>query len=185
MGKTSREDDLLELFFNEPTKQWHFKDIKKAIHIPDNNISRWLKIFQAKGIIEKTRPEGKMPHYLAKYESAEYRSLKRLFAASKLHKSGLIRFLLSLADAKTIIIFGSFTRWDWHKGSDIDIFIYGDTELDLSPFEEKLSHQLHVFRCTNRKDFEKLGHKLIKSIVLGDLIKGDVSFFEVSIHAEA
>ena len=31
-------------------------------------------------------------------------------------------------NAKAVIIFGSFGRGDWHRDSDIDIFVYGNIE---------------------------------------------------------
>jgi len=36
MGKPSKESQVLELFFNEPTKHWHFTDIVKTSKVGVN-----------------------------------------------------------------------------------------------------------------------------------------------------
>jgi len=43
MGKPSKESKIIELFFNEPSKHWHFKDIVKEAKISENRANYWLK----------------------------------------------------------------------------------------------------------------------------------------------
>jgi len=43
MGKLSKEPKIVELFFNEPSKYWHFKDIVKTAKISENRANYWLK----------------------------------------------------------------------------------------------------------------------------------------------
>ena len=41
----SKEEQMLELFFNSPTKQWRFKDILKTAKITRSKADKWLKLF--------------------------------------------------------------------------------------------------------------------------------------------
>ena len=124
-----------------------------------------------------------MPYYTSR-DSIEYQHKKKLFAYKKLYQTGLLNHLSELKKAKTIILFGSFARWDWYKESDIDIFIYGDPEgLNLARYELKLKKDIQLFTCKNKKDLKKLGPGLIQNIIQGNIIKGNLDFLKVKINA--
>ncbi|MEK6817094.1 MAG: hypothetical protein AABY09_05745, partial [Nanoarchaeota archaeon] len=120
--KLSKEDDIVYLFFNHPSKHWRFSEIRNEVKIADNKVSRWLKGLEKGKVILKVKASHKMPYYIANYASPEYQNRKRLFAYRMLYDSGLLNYLSSLEKADAVIIFGSFTRWDWFSESDLDIF---------------------------------------------------------------
>ena len=41
----SKEDNMLKLFFNSPTKEWHFEEILKQAKITRSKGAGWLKVF--------------------------------------------------------------------------------------------------------------------------------------------
>ena len=175
MGKPSKEENVLVLFFNYPSKHWYFKEIKKQVPIADAKISRWLKEFIKRNLVKRVKPNGKMPYYVANYDSSEYNNTKKIFSLNQFHHSGLLNHLSSLEKAKAIFIFGSFARGDWYKESDIDLFIYGDPEgLDLGKYHFKLHHEFQLFISKNKSDLKKFGPGLLKSIIKGINIKGDI-----------
>jgi len=179
----SKEEKVLELFFDNPTKEWHFEEILREAKIARSKADGWLKRFAKEGIIQRVKPKGKMPYYMANHESSSYRNRKKLFALNKLYESGLLDHLSSLK-AKTVIIFGSITRSDWYKKSDIDIFIYGKHEsLTVAKYEAKLHRNIQVFTAENNADLAKMGEGLIKNIITGDLVKGDLDFIKVKVNA--
>ena len=53
----SKENKILDLFFNYPSKYWHFKDIKKETKMADSKISNWLKKLQKEKIILKNKKQ--------------------------------------------------------------------------------------------------------------------------------
>jgi len=59
----SKEDNVLEFFFENPTKEWHFEDIVKQAIIARSKSDRWLKKFIKKRIIKRIKKKGKMPYY--------------------------------------------------------------------------------------------------------------------------
>ncbi|MDD9954177.1 MAG: nucleotidyltransferase domain-containing protein [Candidatus Woesearchaeota archaeon] len=169
----SKETQLLELFFNHPTRQWHFEALLREASITRSKASLWLKKFIQEGFIKRIKPQGKMPYYVSKHESAAYRNRKRLYAQQQLYESGLLNYLHNLS-AETVVLFGSFARSDWHAGSDVDVFVYGDEELDLSTYETTLHREIQVFTCKNNEELEKYGAGLVNNIQRGTFIKGNV-----------
>jgi predicted nucleotidyltransferase len=175
----SKEGTVLELFLNNPSKEWHFEDMIKTTKMARSKLDSWLKKFLDDGLIKRVKPKSKMPYYISKFTSIEYKGIKRIYGLRKLYECGLIGHLSQL-DA-TVILFGSFARTDWHKESDVDIFIYGNIDgLKLLEYELKLKREIQIFHCANNDDLQRLGHALIKNIIKGDLIKGDLDFIEVS-----
>jgi len=180
----SKEDTVLKLFFQQPAKEWHFEEIVSAAEITRSKATLWLKKFRGEGLIRKIKKKGRMPYYLADCISPSYQNRKRLFAFQEMYQSGFLTHLSSLEKAKTIIIFGSFTRWDWYEKSDIDLFIYGDSEgLKIAPYELKLHRDIEVFVCENEADLARYGSGLLQNIFKGTTIKGDLNFVKVEVNA--
>lgn len=179
----SKEEKISELFFDNPTKQFHFEEIIKEAGIARSKADRWLKQFVKEGIIRRVKERGKMPFYISNHENASYRNKKKLFAFNKLYESGLLNHL-SMLKAKTVILFGSFARSDWHKESDIDLFLYGNPEgLKIAEYETKLHRDIQLFICQSKQELNKLGEGLMKNIIKGNIIKGDIDFVKVGINA--
>ena len=123
-----------------------------------------------------------MPYYIANYQHANYQTKKKLFALQMLEKTGLLAHLTTM-DAKTVIVFGSFSRWDWYKGSDIDVFIYGGEEPDFSTYRQKLHREIQVFTAKTKKDLKKFHAGLLQNILEGYRVKGSFDFVSVKAHA--
>lgn len=181
----SKEDALYELFFDYPTKEWHFEEILKHAKIARSKADHWLKKFIKEGIIKKVKEKGKMPYYIAEHQLSSYRNRKKLFAYQKLYTSGFLNHLGSLEKAKTVIFFGSFSRSDWYKESDIDVFIYGDCEgLRILPYELRLHRDIEIFVCNTSQELHKFGASFLRNIIKGTLIKGTLDFIEVKIKCQ-
>jgi predicted nucleotidyltransferase len=184
MGLPSKEERVLELFFNEPTKHWHFEDILKAAKTSRSKANKWLSKLAKEQIIQRIKPSSKMPYYQGYFDSPAYRNRKKLYALSKLYATGFLNHLLSLKKAKAIVIFGSFARADWYKGSDIDLFIYGDSEgLKTSGYSTALNREIQVFTADSASELDELGPGLLRNILEGILIKGKFDFVRVKPNA--
>lgn len=180
----SKEESLLELFCENPTREWHFEEILKEAKITRSKADKWLKKFVRDKLIKRIKEKGRMPYYISNYQSPAYQNKKKLFALNQLYKSGFLNHLSSLQKAKIVIIFGSFARWDWYKNSDIDIFIYGDPEgLRLAKYELKLHRDIQLFICRDKEELNKFSIGLIRNIIKGNIIKGHVDFVKVEINA--
>lgn len=180
----SKKNNIIELFFENPTKQIHFEEILKEAKITRSKADSWLKKLIKEKIIKRIKEKNKMPYYISNYESPEYKNKKKIFALNKLYDSGFLNHLYSLKKAKTVILFGSFSRSDWHKDSDIDVFIYGNEKgLKIIDYELNLHRNIQLFICKDNNELKKLGKGLIKNIIKGNIIKGDIDFIKVDLNA--
>lgn len=178
-----KKDLVLDLFFNEPTKHWHFEEILSTVKISRPQAANWLRKFIKEEIVKRTKPKGKMPYYVGNYESSAYQTRKRLFALNELEKQGFLSHLNSLPKAQAVIMFGSMSRWDWNHESDIDLFVYGDLEgFDKGAFRAKLGREIETFVCKDKEELQRFKPALLRNILEGYLIKGTLDFVQV-VHA--
>ncbi len=180
-----RKDTMvLELFFNEPTRHWHFEEILKAAGISRPQAAHWLKKFVKEDLVNRVKPQGKMPYYVANHEHPHYRTAKRLFALDSLAESGFLNHLAGLPKAETILLFGSMSRSDWYSESDVDVFIYGRPEgLQLGRYRRVLKREISTFVCRNKAELKKYEPALLRNILEGHLVKGTLDFIDVVVHA--
>ena len=180
----SKKNNVLKLFFQEPTRQWHFEEILKEASITRSKAGAWLGKLGKEGIIKRVKGRGSMPYYIGNYESPAYQNRKKLYAMKMLYECGLLNHLASLEKADTVILFGSLARWDWYSKSDIDIFIYGEPEgLSIAKYEIKAERDIQLFICRNKSELKKLGKGLLRNIIKGIVIKGNLDFIDVDINA--
>jgi predicted nucleotidyltransferase len=179
MGSESKENNVLKLILeNSPTRQWHFEEIVKQAKVTRAVANKWLRKYCEEGLLKRIKEKGRFPFFTVGSNNPVYQAKKRLYALNELHQSGLIAGLISLKNAKTIILFGSIAKGDWYKESDIDIFIYGSSEgLEKEKYEKKLrkSIELHVFE--SKKEIKEVKTGLINNVINGYLIKGQVQDF--------
>jgi len=176
MASPSKEDNVLKLILeNSPLKEWHFEEIIREARVTKAVANKWLKKYVKEGLLKRIKEKCRFPYFTVAPNNPVYYSLKRTYAIGQFHKSGLLPKLLSLKNAKTVILFGSFIRGDWYKESDIDIFIYGNIDdFNKSYYELKLGRhiELHIFE--NKEEIEEVKTGLIKNIINGYVIKGRI-----------
>jgi len=180
MPSPSKEERILELFMNEPAKHWHFSDIVKTSGVSENIAGKWLRRFRKDKLIKRAKPKGKMPYFTGNYEDPEFKARKKLYALQKLYATGLIQELQRLKNAKTIIIFGSYVRTDWNTDSDVDVFVYGESEnfkfgrhWKGLGFQGK-SREIQVHTFHSRREMEEVRSGLLKNVLRGYVVKGDI-----------
>lgn len=180
MPSKSKEERILELFMNEPTKHWHFSKIVETSGVSVNITGKWLRRFQKDKIIKRIKPKGKMPYFTGNYEEPEFMSRKKWYALQKLYETNLIQELQRLKNAKTIIIFGSYVRTDWNTESDVDVFVYGESEnFRFGRYWKGLgfqgqSREIQVHTFHTKKEMKEIKSGLLKNVLRGYVIKGDI-----------
>lgn len=179
-----KDEAVLDIFYNEPTKHWHFEEILKHANISRPQASKWLTKFQKDSLIQRIKEKGKMPYYISNWEHPNYQVKKRLYALQILERAGFLQHLASLPKAKTVIIFGSIVRGDWYTESDVDVFIYGDDNgYNYAHYWKALNREIQTFVCRTTKDIMKFAPGLLPNILKGYLVKGNWDFAEVRLNA--
>ena len=177
-----KEEAVLGPFFNS-SKHWHFDELLKRIKISRAQLAQWLKKFEKEGLIKRVKQKKRMPYYVQVFENPDFQNKKKLFALKQLTNSGLLNHLSILPNVKVAVVFGSFTRYDWHEKSDIDVFIYGDdSQFKQGKYELKLNRDIQVHTVKNKEGLEKI-NKLLPYIITGSFIKGSIEDLEIEIHA--
>ena len=176
MASKSKEENVLKLILeNSPLKEWHFESIVREAKVTKAVANKWLKKYMKEGLLKHVKEKGKFPYFTAGSDNPVYNSLKRVYALEQLHKSGLIPGLLSIKNVKTVILFGSVTRGDWYKDSDIDIFVFGNIpEFDKHIYELKLGKHIEMHTFQNKKELRSVKTGLIRNIVNGYVVKGQI-----------
>jgi len=183
MGSPTKEKRMLELFFNEPSKHWHFEDIVKIANISRQQANKWLKRMLAEKLILRIKPKGKMPYFVANFSEPNYMNRKSMFALEQLNSSGLLKYLQNNDSVETAIIFGSFSRSDWHTESDIDLFLYGNPRKhDLFPFQRKLGREIETWIYKSDADLDEIQSGLLWNVADGLLVKGSARRIISGIH---
>jgi len=88
----------------------------------------------------------------------------------KIYDSKLIDFLSEIFNPKCIVLFGSFSKGEYDKTSDIDIFLQAEEKTyDLSKHEKKLKHTINLFF---ESDLTKISNELFNNIINGIKLAG-------------
>ncbi len=176
MASESKEKQVLQLILEQsPLKEWHFEEIVKEAKVTKAVANKWLKKYVKSGLLSYVKEKGKFAYYTVGRNNSVYYSLKRIYALEQFHECGLIPKLISLQNAKTIIIFGSMIKGDWYKESDIDIFVFGEMDdFDKKSFERKLKRniELHVFQ--SKIEIKQVKTGLTQNIINGYIVKGQI-----------
>ncbi len=183
MAIPSKEEKILELFLQSSSlKLWRFEEIVRKTKMARNSVNKWLIRFQKEGIIKKIKKKNKFPYFVSDFHNPRFKAKKRLYALNKFYQTGFLPHLMNLKKAKTVVIFGSFSRADWYKGSDIDLFVFGSSEgFDKFKFQSKLKREIEVYEYSGVKEIKKISSGLIKNVINGYVVKGRIQdFAEVS-----
>ncbi|MDI6736951.1 MAG: nucleotidyltransferase domain-containing protein [Nanoarchaeota archaeon] len=179
MASPSKEERVLQLILeNSPMKQWHFNEIVRDSKVARAVANKWLKRYVKEGLLRRVKEKGKFPCFTCGMDNPVYISMKKLLAIEQVFRSGLAEHLLSLKDAKSVVLFGSFARGDWHKGSDIDIFIYGKSRgFEKSRYELKLKRQIELHLFETKAELNQVRTGLLKNVLNGYSLKGQMQDF--------
>ena len=154
----------MELFFEYPNQQFRIREISRYTKIPKSTVQRYVNALKRDKILDK-----KHKLILTSYTKfiKSYSIIKKLFV------SGSVNYLEKAYVPSTIILFGSARKGEYIKESDIDIFIETtkNSKVDLSQFEKKIKHKLHLFI---EPDINKLPKELFNNIINGIKLTGYV-----------
>jgi len=167
MGQSSKNmDRILQLFYEYPEKEFTVREIAKKTKVPKSTVHKYLAELKKKDLVTKAN----------KASSTDlFKINKTFFYIKKLFQTGLIEFLEKAMSPSCMILFGSFSKGESEKDSDIDLFIESTKKQDinLSEFEKKLGHKIQLFI---EPDINKLPERLFNNVVNGIKLKG---FFKI------
>ena len=175
-------DKLINFFIEEPEKEFYVRELARILKKSPTTISSKLKEYSKLGILNY---EKKLNHLLfkANTESRKFKQIKLNYNLSNISESGLVEYLTEEFNyPKAIVLFGSFSKAENIKKSDIDVLIITALrkELDLSKYEKKLGHKIQLFIHSDKEivSMQKTNKELINSWVNGIVIYGNLEVFK-------
>ena len=159
--KIQKWNKLLEVLFEYPLERFKLRQLEKKTKIPPSTLVRYLSDLTKEGILDKKR-------HFVNNSSTRWRKTAHLI--DRLFASGLLTFLEQKLKPATIVLFGSVRKGEYDHTSDIDIFIVAsEQKIDISSFEKKLGHKIHVIM---KPRLRELPEELRLSIINGIKLSG-------------
>ena len=176
MLKKDNITKVLEIFFDNPVPEgigFQLREISRKIKLAPKSVKLYLEELEKESlIIKKKHRIHNYPVYYANRDDSYFKFLKRLNMLRRIKESGLLDYLDEKCMPDAIILFGSASRGEDIKGSDIDLYMQCDEKkLDLSRYEKELGRKINLFF---EKNFDRLSEELKNNIINGDRLKGDI-----------
>lgn len=161
--------DILQVFFENPNKDFQIRGIAKALHIPKTTVAYHITSLVKKKLVIK-QEKGVFPSFRANEANEMFTFYKGQYFLEKIITCGLVDYLDAELAPKCIILFGSFAKAEYDRDSDIDIFIQSkEEEVNLRKFEKRLGHTINILF---EPDIGKLSPELLNNIVNGIKLRG-------------
>ncbi len=174
MLKKDNRTKLLEVFFDNPIPEgigFQLRELSRTIELAPKSVKIYLEELENENLIlKKEHRIHKYPIYYANRDNEYFRFLKKLNLIKRIKEIGLLDFLYNKCMPDTIILFGSASKGEDIKTSDIDIYMQSkEKELNLKKYEKELKRKINLFFETN---FNKLSKELKNNIINGDKLRG-------------
>ena len=168
MIEKSTIQKVLEIFFDNPSKEFHLRELSRLLKLSMPTIISTTDVLSNEKLI--TKAKGKViTKVSANRENVDFARHKRLYNLEKIYASGIIDYLSNIYNhPKNIILFGSFSRGDDVESSDIDIAISTNKKLsmNLANYEKILKRDVNIHEINLDKVSNEFKANLANGIVL-------------------
>mgnify|MGYP002824656031 CR=1 FL=1 len=160
---------ILNEFFENPSKEFHIRELARELKIPKTTVSYHINGFLKEKLIIKNL-KGVFPSFRANETHEKYRFYKKEEFLKKLIESKLLDFLENEFNPKCIVLFGSFAKSEYDRKSDVDIFVQSkESKYSLGKYEKLLKHKINLFF---EHDLNNLSKELLNNIINGVKLRG-------------
>ncbi|MCK4589429.1 MAG: nucleotidyltransferase domain-containing protein [Nanoarchaeota archaeon] len=160
----------LKPFFEDCYRRISVREYARLIQVTPPTASNILKKYHQENLLHQKKDRGYLFFYANK--SKEFIDLSRIYWNKRL--ADLLSFLEKEIVHPTIILFGSLSKAEVKKDSDIDLAIISTStkKLNLNKFEKTLSRNIQIFLY---RSFQDIKNKELKNNLLnGYILKGKI-----------
>jgi len=170
--KSRIRQDLLTLFFTNPSKRYYLRELQRMLGYSAGSIRRELLRFQKDNLFT-TQRVGNLLYYRLNTTHPLFKELKSIISKTVGVEGSLRKALSSVKKIKTAFIYGSFASKKQKADSDIDLMVIGNPDVSslnekISRLEKKLEREINI--TTYSRDEYKNKRKLKSGFIL-DLLK--------------
>lgn len=143
------------------------RELAKILKVSPTAIGNAVKSLKNKSLI-KTEKTKTINFVSFNRDNNKAIQLKRVENLRNLYTSGLVDFLEEQLAGSAIILFGSYSKGEDAKNSDIDIAVIGREykKLKIEPYEKILSREININFYRSFKDI----HKHLRSNILSGIV---------------
>jgi len=163
---------ILKEFFDSPKKGFYMREISRRTSVSNPSVLSYLRSLTKERLIIKEK-EGLYPTYKANTENPLFKALKKQDLVINIINSGLIKTIEKETMPNCIVLFGSGSRGEDTKGSDIDLFVQArEKEINLKKYENILRRKINILF---EGKISSLSRELLNNIVNGQVLYGHLT----------
>jgi len=170
---------ILQVFFNDPLPKgigFQLREISRTVKVAPPSVKKYLTELEKEDLIlkNKHRIHG-YPVYNANRDSEMFKFLKKIDNILKIKESGLLGHISDECMPDAVVLFGSASKGEDIKDSDIDLFVLSKKEdLDLKKYEKSFNRKINIFFSSS---FNSLSAELKNNILNGVILSGYLKVF--------
>lgn len=166
MVKKDTYEALLNIFFDNPSKGFHLRELARMVHISHPAVKIYLDEIKKCDILIRTAS-----HTYQASRSPSYSQSRRINILQRLQGLGLVSYLVKELTPRAIILFGSASRGEDVEQSDIDLFIdCPKRDLELHRYEKGLHRKINI----TFGDIKRLNKEFLNSVINGVILYGGI-----------
>lgn len=160
----------LEIFFDNPSREFHLRELSRLLKLSMATIISTTDRLAKEKLIIKIKGKA-ITKVMANKEDSYFVRSKRISNLEKIYDSGIVDFISdSYNYPKSIILFGSFSRGDDIEKSDIDIAVITNKKLNLNleNYEKLLKRHINLHEV----ELDKMGKEFKTNLANGIILEG-------------
>ena len=163
-----KEINRLKAFFEDCYRWISVREYAREIKISPPTASKMLKEFAEEGMLKKKEERGFL-FFSVNHESKIMRDLSRIYWQEKLKP--LTEYIEETIFSTAIILFGSLSKLECRKESDIDILVFSKSKknINLNQFEKKFGREIQIFVY---ESLGKINKELRNNVINAHILKG-------------
>jgi len=185
------EDKIYLAFFETKKKEIYFNELKELTKLSDSSLANTLKRLVSENILKTLKTKSNTFYQInnkrllsIKFSEIAISKFELLNRGIKMPLQNFLR--LTPKNIYSIILFGSASRKQEKKDSDIDMLIISNEKQNFSKIKKKIESQsnypLNMFICSQEEYESGKDHVIIQAKKTGFPIKGEQYFYEVQIN---
>lgn len=161
----------LSVFFEDCYREFSVREYSREVGVSPPTASKILKGFAKDGLLAMREERGFLL-FRVNRESSVMRDLSRMYWVEKLEK--LFFYIEETFYPTAIVLFGSLSKLEVTKDSDVDIVVLGGLKknADLVKFEKKLGREIQLF---NSESLDRVNKELRANVINAYVVRGYMS----------
>ena len=185
------EDKIYEAFFERRERKLYYNQIKEHTKLSHSSLQNALRKLKKLGIIEEEKTKSNTFYKIKdkKLFALKYCEIAvRKFNSLNVNvKTPLRNFLKNISpEIYTIVLFGSASRKEEGKKSDIDLLVVSDKKLNLEKNKKEAEltskHPISIFKATIKQLLENKDEIIVQARKTGFPIYKEQNFYEVILN---